>query len=67
MSETDAERDRRSDDPADEVPHPAALPEDPYTPAPGPRAGERRPFRFLWLAWAVVVIAIAIVVWAALR
>lgn len=51
----------------DDVPRQPAPPLDPYTPEPGPRPGEQRAFRVLRLAWIPVLIAIAIVVWAALR
>jgi len=51
----------------DDVPRQPAPPLDPYTPEPGPRAGEERAFRVMRLAWIPVLIAIAIVVWAALR
>jgi hypothetical protein len=51
----------------DEVPRQPAPPLDPYTPEPGPRAGEERAFNVMRLAWIPVLIVIAIVVWAALR
>jgi hypothetical protein len=51
----------------DDVPRQPAPPLDPYTPEPGPRAGEQRAFKVLRLAWIPVLIAVAIVVWAALR
>ncbi len=51
----------------DDVLRQPAPPLDPYTPEPGPRAGEERAFSVLRLAWIPVLIAIAIVVWAALR
>ena len=51
----------------DDVPRQPAPPLDPYTPEPGPRPGERRAFRVMRLAWVVVAIAVAVVVWAALR
>jgi hypothetical protein len=44
-----------------------APPLDPYTPEPGPRVGERRAFRVLSLAFIVIGIVVAIVVWAAVR
>jgi hypothetical protein len=44
-----------------------APPREPYTPEPGPRAGERKAFNALRWAWLVVVVVVAIVVWAALR
>ena len=51
----------------DDVPRQPAPPLDPYTPEPGPRAGEERAFNVMRLAWIPVLIVIAIVVWAALR
>ena len=51
----------------DDVPRQPAPPLDPYTPEPGPRPGEERAFSVMRLAWIPVLIAIAIVVWAALR
>jgi hypothetical protein len=51
----------------DDVPRQPAPPLDPYTPEPGPRAGEERAFSVMRLAWIPVLIAVAIVVWAALR
>jgi len=51
----------------DDVPRQPAPPLAPYTPEPGPRAGEERAFSVMRLAWIPVLIAIAIVVWAALR
>lgn len=52
---------------AGELPRAGAPSEDPYTPEPGPRAGERSAFRSLTWAWIAILIVIAIVVWAALR
>ncbi len=51
----------------DDSPRQPAPPLDPYTPEPGPRAGEQRAFSVLRLAWIPVLIVISIVVWAALR
>ncbi|HEY8631337.1 MAG TPA: hypothetical protein VIL73_12475 [Gaiellaceae bacterium] len=51
----------------DDSPRQPAPPLDPYTPEPGPRAGEQRAFSVLRLAWIPVLIAVAIVVWAAVR
>jgi hypothetical protein len=42
-------------------------PLDPYTPEPGPRPGERRAFRVLALAFVVLAIVVAVVIWAAVR
>jgi hypothetical protein len=44
-----------------------AAPIDPYTPEPGPRPGERRAFRVMWLAFIPIAVGIALVVWAAVR
>jgi hypothetical protein len=51
----------------DELPRQPSPPLDPYTPEPGPRAGERRAFRLLRWAWFPLVIGGLIVLWAALR
>jgi hypothetical protein len=54
----------RDDLPLEPEPTP---PLDPYTPEPGPRAGERLAFRTMW--WGVIVLAalLAVVIWAAVR
>jgi hypothetical protein len=51
----------------DDVPRQPAPPLDPYTPEPGPSAGDRRAFRVLPWAWVVVAIAVALIVWALVR
>ena len=51
----------------DDIPRQPAPPLDPFTPEPGPRAGEQRAFRVMRLAWIAVGIVIAIVVYLALR
>jgi hypothetical protein len=51
----------------DELPRQPTSQRDPFVPEPGPRAGERRAFSVLRLAWIPVLIAVAIVIWAALR
>jgi hypothetical protein len=51
----------------DELPRQPAPPRDPYTPEPGPGPGERRAFRVMRLAWIVIAIVIAIVIYAAVR
>ncbi|HVM68453.1 MAG TPA: hypothetical protein VM204_01285 [Gaiellaceae bacterium] len=67
------ERERQvQDDPQvlegeDEIPRQPAPPLDPFTPEPGPGPGERRAFGVMRLAWIVVVVVVAIVVFAALR
>jgi hypothetical protein len=40
---------------------------DPYTPEPGPGRGEGRAFSVLRLSWIPIAIAVAIVVYAAVR
>ena len=51
----------------DESPHQPASPLDPYTPEPGPGPGERRAFNVMRLAWIPIAIAVAVVIFAALR
>jgi hypothetical protein len=51
----------------DDLPRQPAPPLDPYTPEPGPRPGERRAFRVLPLAFVVIAVVVAIVIWAAIR
>ena len=51
----------------DDVPRQPAPPLDPYTPEPGPRPGERRAWQVMRLALIPIAIAVAIVIWAALR
>ena len=51
----------------DEPPREPAPPIEPYTPNPGPVRGARKAFTVLRVAWAVVVIMFAVVIWAALR
>jgi hypothetical protein len=51
----------------DDLPRQPAPPLDPYTPEPGPRPGDRRAFRVLPLAFIVIAIVVAIVIWAAVR
>ena len=51
----------------DESPRQPAPPLDPYTPEPGPGPGERRAFRVMRLAFLVIAIVVAIVLYAALR
>jgi hypothetical protein len=49
-----------------DVTTPVPPPQDPYTPEPGPRPGERRAFRVLAWAWLAVAIVVALVLWAVL-
>jgi hypothetical protein len=51
----------------DDVPRQPAPPTDPYTPEPGPAAGERKAFAAMRWAWLVLLVLIAIVIWAAVR
>ena len=51
----------------DDVPRQPTSQRDPFVPEPGPRPGERRAWRVMRLAWIPLVIAIAVVLWAALR
>jgi hypothetical protein len=51
----------------DEIPRQPAPPLDPYTPEPGPRAGELRAFAWMRLAWIALLIGAAVVLYAALR
>ena len=51
----------------DDVPRQPTSQRDPFVPEPGPRAGERRAFNVMRLAWIPLLAVVAIVVWAALR
>jgi len=51
----------------DDIPRQPAPPLDPYTPEPGPRAGDERAFRVLRLAWIPIAIALVIIVIALVR
>jgi hypothetical protein len=51
----------------DELPRQPAPPLDPFTPEPGPRPGEGRAFQWMRLAFIPIAIAVAIVVYAAVR
>jgi len=51
----------------DELPRQPAPPLDPYTPEPAARPGERQAFKVMRWAWLIVLIVVAVVVWAALR
>jgi hypothetical protein len=52
----------------DELPRQPSPPRDPFTPEPGPRPGDQRAFRLLWLVIALVVaIGAVIAIWAAVR
>lgn len=66
-TEPDDEQEKSFPPGARELPEGGAPTTDPYTPEPGPRAGERTAFRALTWAWLAVLIVVAIVVWAILR
>lgn len=67
MTERDVQRDPHVLEGEDDIPRQPAPPVDPFTPEPGPRPGERRAFGVMRLAWIVVIVVVAIVVYAALR
>lgn len=66
MSEREIQHEPQVLEGEDEPPRQPAPPLDPFTPEPGPRAGERRAFGVMRLAWLAVVLVVAIVVIAAL-
>ena len=51
----------------DELPREPAPPIDPYTPEPGPRPGERRPFLILSATVIALIVVVTLVLWAAIR
>ena len=51
----------------DDVPRQPSLPHDPYTPEPGPRPGDRRAFKVLWLAFIPLAVGLGVLIWAAVR
>jgi hypothetical protein len=51
----------------DDVPRQPTSARDPFVPEPGPRAGEQRAWRTMRLAFIPLLIAIAVVVYAAVR
>jgi hypothetical protein len=51
----------------DDIPRQPALPRDPFVPEPGERPGEHRAFQIMRWAWIPVLVAVAVVLWAALR
>jgi hypothetical protein len=67
MTEREVQRDPQVLEGEDEGLREPASPLDPYTPEPGPGPGERRAFNVMRLAWIPVAIAVAIVLFAALR
>ena len=68
MSESEREREVQHEPQVlegdNELPRQPAPPLDPFTPEPGPGPGERRAFRVMRLAWIVVGILVAIVLYA---
>ena len=67
MTEREVQHDPQVLEGEDDSPRQPAPPLDPYTPEPGPGPGERRAFSVMRLAWIPIAIAVAIVVFAALR
>lgn len=51
----------------DEVPRQPSLPRDPYTPEPGPRPGDQRAFKVLWLAFIPLAVGLGVLIWAFVR
>ena len=51
----------------DDLPRQPTSQRDPFVPEPAPRPGERREWRVMRLAWIPLLIAVAIVLYAALR
>jgi hypothetical protein len=51
----------------DDLPRQPTSQRDPFVPEPGPRPGERRAFAVMRWAWIPLLVAVAIVIWAALR
>ena len=51
----------------DELPRQPTSSRDPFVPEPGPRPGERRAWRSMRLALLILVVALAVVLYAALR
>ena len=67
MSEREVQHDPQVLEGEDELPRQPAPPLDPYTPEPGPGRGEQRALRVMRLAWIVIAIVVAIVIYSALR
>jgi hypothetical protein len=51
----------------DDLPRQPAGPLDPYTPELAERPGERKAFKAMRWAWLIVLIVVAVVIWAAVR
>jgi hypothetical protein len=67
MPERPVQRDPEVLEGDDQIPREPPAPLDPYTPEPGPRAGEQRAFMIMRWAWVPIAIVVAIVIWAAVR
>jgi hypothetical protein len=67
MTEREVQHDPQVLEGEDEFPRQPAAPVDPFTPEPGPRPGERRAWSVMRLAWIVLAIVVAVVLYAALR
>ena len=67
MTEREVQHDPQVLEGDDELPRQPAPPIDPYTPEPGPVPGDRRAFKVMRLAFIVVGIVIAILIYAAVR
>jgi len=64
----DVQRDPEVLEGEDDVPRMPASPVDPFTPELHARAGEARAFNVLRLAWIpIVIVVVAIVIWALTR
>jgi hypothetical protein len=64
MTEREIQHDPQVLEGDDELPRQPASPLDPYTPEPGPGPGESRAFGVMRLAWIVLAIVVAIVLYA---
>ena len=67
MSEREVQHDPQVLEGEDELPRQPSPPLDPFTPEPGPRAGDRRAFGVLRLAWVLLAILAVLVLYLALR
>lgn len=67
MTEKEVQHDPQVLEGEDELPRQPAPPLDPYTPEPGARPGEKKAFRVMRLAFVVIAIVVAVVVYAAIR
>jgi len=67
VSEREVQHDPQVLEGEDELPRQPSPPLDPFTPEPGPRAGDRRAFGVLRLAWVLLAILAVLVLYLALR